>query len=231
MNPQPIGRLLTMPTFSSPLPSVNRDVLVDYPNARRRAFEKLNPGIIYNGMWTAGTALDESNPIIASLRRSQATQATFYTFLGETGTGKTCACLVGAIDQIVKNFEEHFLKTKGLERKYDGMFIKPDDISNALGVSGVPEKHKMYNTAVLIIDELLSEKEGLVTKSFITFVDQLIDYRYRHKKHTFITSNLNVEQFKETYGKRIASRLSESGSLGVFNGEDLRKKKRKDWSA
>lgn len=72
---------------------------------------------------------------------------------------------------------------------------------------------KMMQHKFMVIDDLGVEyldKNG----NFLQRLDELIDERYSNFKRTIITTNLNVEAFKERYGERVSDRLREGFAWG-----------------
>lgn len=209
---------------SYPLPSVE----IDPQKVRRMCFEKLNAGAIYEGMWTDGERCNESIATMKHLRKSQANRARITAFIGTTGTGKTCASIVGAIDAMFQHAVDEFHKAvreTGVGRRViDGMFATTGIISRSSGFQNTHALQVLMSTHVLVMDDLRKKDEGQVTTAFIGLIDELIDERYRHGLTTFINSNLSVKDFKATYGDRVFSRLSESGYLAPCVGDDLRMK-------
>jgi DNA replication protein DnaC len=192
---------------------------------REKAYSTLSPGLIYQGLWTESERLDESQQAMIFLRQLQHTNPVFTVFLGSVGGGKTCACVVGAIDAMAEHFKREFTWSKGLEKVYDGVFATHSDLQNALGYSAQKEKSRLMKTRVLVMDDLMGIHEGGVTPAFITLIREIVDYRYRFRLTTFINSNLTKEQFQETYGERVVSRIGESKGLCLLKNEDLRKNK------
>lgn len=73
---------------------------------------------------------------------------------------------------------------------------------------------------ILILDDLGSIR--VPTDPFLDFLYTLIDSRYRHKKVTIITTNLNYPDLREKFGDAIASRVT-SGKCMRFDGADRRR--------
>ena len=80
-----------------------------------------------------------------------------------------------------------------------------------------------YHTAceLLVLDDLGAEK----TSEFaITTLYLILDRRIREDKQTVITTNLTPEEIEQTFGSRIASRLSAMENIKI-NMPDYRKKR------
>jgi DNA replication protein DnaC len=72
---------------------------------------------------------------------------------------------------------------------------------------------------LLVIDDVGSEKISDWSRQMFYV---LIDRRYRNKKQTIITSNLNLKQISELIDDRISSRIVGMGKVVEFFGEDYR---------
>lgn len=88
-----------------------------------------------------------------------------------------------------------------------------------------PEHHVMHrarNVKYLFIDDLGAEQPTEFTTGE---VNDLLDERYRKRKtlHTFITTNLTLEQIGKRYSERIPDRLMEMCTIVPFKGESYRK--------
>lgn len=141
----------------------------------------------------------------------------FLTLLGTTGTGKT-----------------HIAFATGwawLENGKSVLYYQVEDLLDALrqGYSawqrGDPEGSydmilKFTQTVhLLILDDFGAQYE---TKWSEPKLEQIVDYRYIHKKPLMVTTNLTLKQLPP----RIEDRLSE-GELIQLTGESFRKRKEK----
>lgn len=76
-------------------------------------------------------------------------------------------------------------------------------------------------------DDLGEEKNKKYFGNELNVMEEIIESRYNNKKlwqYTHITTNLNVDQIEEIYGKRVRSRMREMFQLIEFKGvTDLRK--------
>lgn len=81
----------------------------------------------------------------------------------------------------------------------------------------------IFDCDLLIIDDLGTE----LTNSFVA--SQLflcINERIMHQKSTIISTNLTLENFKETYSERVFSRISSSYTMIKLIGSDIRIQKK-----
>jgi len=76
---------------------------------------------------------------------------------------------------------------------------------------------------LLLIDDLGAEK---ISEWSRVVVYLLIDRRYRECRQTIVTSNLSIEGIADKLDARIASRLSEMGSIIEMENKDYRTLKR-----
>ena len=75
----------------------------------------------------------------------------------------------------------------------------------------------------MIIDDLGTELANSFTASQLFLC---INERALRKKHTVISTNLNVPQLADIYSERVLSRISNSYTLIKLFGDDIRMKKR-----
>ena len=94
--------------------------------------------------------------------------------------------------------------------------------------SGIDLLENILNVDLLIIDDLGTEK---ITDSKITELFTIINTRLLNQNHkitkTIISTNLNVDELFKTYTTRIGSRLAGNYRFLRFFGDDLRFKKAK----
>lgn len=82
---------------------------------------------------------------------------------------------------------------------------------------------ELERTRRLAIDDLGTEyldKNG----HFVSFLDGLINVRYSEERDTVIATNLDANEFKQSYGARIADRIRECGRFVSINEPSLRRK-------
>jgi DNA replication protein DnaC len=128
----------------------------------------------------------------------------FLLLTGHIGVGKTYACYAGII-----------------ERENGGVYHNAVRLGQLLFTDKAKTIHDMEDTGLLVLDDIGTE---IVTEKqwFTSILDSTIDFRYEWMRKTIITTNLTVADFTERYGERIASRLTENGSVWELTGEDLR---------
>lgn len=83
---------------------------------------------------------------------------------------------------------------------------------------------EMMNAPILLIDDLGTEP--MLQNITIEQLFNLLNERQLRRRHTVISTNLTMAEFKERYTERIASRLLDESSWRrlVFTGSDVRKK-------
>ncbi|MBR5779836.1 MAG: ATP-binding protein [Clostridia bacterium] len=134
-------------------------------------------------------------------------------FYGGTGLGKTH--LTAAIANVVS--------AKGLSVIYESAQQIFDTVEAVrFNRADISERKKYENCSLLIIDDLGAECMSQYSVSAIT---SIIDMRIVNGKKTLISSNLNPNGLKKTYGERLYSRvLGEFRNLS-FLGRDIRLQK------
>lgn len=126
---------------------------------------------------------------------------------GNTGVGKTHFC--HAIANTKKVPVENFIELLGEFKDYIQRGCYHERIKS------------MCDSDYLIIDDVGAEKTSEWVHEFFYTV---INKRYENMKRTVITTNLQLDAFKERYGDRILSRLAEMCVVVELQGEDLRLK-------
>jgi len=141
----------------------------------------------------------------------------FVTLFGVVGTGKT-----------------HIVLSVGWCWLRDGhsvLYYQVEDLLDALraGYSkwqgGDPDGYNTVlrfarNVGLLIIDDIGAHNE---TEWATSKLDQIVDYRYLHRKPLVVTTNLALDRLPARIGDRLAE-----GVLVQLTGESFRKHKRKD---
>jgi DNA replication protein DnaC len=143
-----------------------------------------------------------------------------FAFFGQTGTGKTYAGVNMMVEAMAKCAREQASVSVASSYDIKGMYVRSVDLSDSL--RDYSAKKVIKQTKHLMMDDLRIKPAGLVTDAFITMIEDIIDYRYRHQLFTVITSNCSPEAFAEVYGDPVLSRLTQSAELGIVTGDDLR---------
>lgn len=149
-----------------------------------------------------------------------------YYLYGPVGTGKTdrAVCLLKNIILNAKPVKEFNIfklyENLALFASVPSMLL---NIRSAFKNDAVDESKliKKYITPkVLILDDLGTEKttEWVTQTLYI-----IINGRYEDEKQTIITSNLNLDDVKEVFSDKIASRISAMADVVEIKGTDRRK--------
>lgn len=134
-------------------------------------------------------------------------------FYGGTGLGKTH--LTAAIANVVS--------AKGLSVIYESAQQVFDTVEAVrFNRADISERKKYETCALLIIDDLGAE---CMSQYSISAITSIIDMRIVNGKKTLISSNLNPNGLKKTYGERLFSRVVGEYRLFSFVGTDIRMQK------
>lgn len=134
-------------------------------------------------------------------------------FYGGTGLGKTH--LTAAIANVIS--------AKGLSVIYESAQQIFDTMEAVrFNRADISERKKYENCALLIIDDLGAE---CMSQYSISAITSIIDMRIVNGKKTLISSNLNPNGLKKTYGERLFSRVVGEYRLFSFVGTDIRMQK------
>ncbi len=138
-------------------------------------------------------------------------------FNGGTGLGKTflSACIARQVAE--KGYGVAYESAPRLFAKLEKDHFRPDEDS-AYAVA------ELYDTTLLIIDDLGTELTGAFTVSALY---ALVNDRLLNGKPTIISTNLNINEIRQRYSPQIASRLEGSYQLLPFVGQDIRVLKNK----
>ncbi|HZK34333.1 MAG TPA: ATP-binding protein [Bacillota bacterium] len=141
-------------------------------------------------------------------------------FTGKTGLGKTFLlnCLAKAL--LDKGFSVLKITSYNL---FEQLF---DNAMRNRGEGDQLLKDRIFTVDVLIIDDVGTETK----RNNITAEDlfNILNERYLRKKHTFISTNLTLQDLQEWYSDRVTSRLFDKDNTMLirFSGQDIRLKKK-----
>jgi len=172
----------------------------------------------------SGDTRDEMENIYKLARNFTDTFANTYTnmlFYGNVGSGKTFISNCIARDLIDKGYTVIYLTALRLFELIN------DHVFRRIGSEYDDEAYmSLFNCPLLIIDDLGTEvlNSATVTSSELF---QILNERDNSHKSTIISSNLSLEQLKDTYTERSFSRILGGYELIKFNGNDIRLMKRR----
>lgn len=104
-------------------------------------------------------------------------------------------------------------------------FSRTQDIVDKLHIDKSPSVLTEFyqdDKTILILDDVGKEAEVKIWGSLIDPISQILIQRYDRKLKTFITSNLDEEDFRNRYGERLYSRSQEMFHWVYLNCDDLR---------
>lgn len=139
-------------------------------------------------------------------------------FYGNVGTGKSFLSCCIAKELLDKGYSVIYFSSPELFRVMSDMLFGRGDynLSNAI-------HSQLFDSDLLIIDDLGTE---LTNNAVATELFSLLNERFRRRKSTIISTNLDLQQLQERYADRIFSRLLERYSFHKITGPDIRKEKR-----
>jgi hypothetical protein len=146
--------------------------------------------------------------------RGDPTRLPWLTLMGATGVGKTWqAC--GVVREVA-------LTEARANRRCRWRMVTHADLSDQLRPK--PDQSHAYvldryeQADLLVLDDLGS---GSLTDFGVEGTHRLLDYRYRRRLPTVITTNLSFEDLVKAFGARVPSRLTE-GTVVVLVCPDRR---------
>lgn len=131
-------------------------------------------------------------------------------FHGNAGTGKTYLMAALFKDDIENNKQALFVSVPELLREIKLCYEPLPEVSESEVIKKYAEVKNLY------LDDLGAEK---VTEWVLATLYFILDYRFRNKLRTNVTTNLKVVDISKHLGDRIASRL-----LGLCNPIEIKGK-------
>ena len=80
---------------------------------------------------------------------------------------------------------------------------------------------RLLEASRLVIDDL-GEEFNDTKGNFLAVLDETISDRVANERPTVITTNLDVDKFRDRYGRRITDRIRGDGRWVAFAGESMR---------
>lgn len=134
-------------------------------------------------------------------------------FYGGTGLGKTHITAAIANTVAKKGYSVLYESAQQIADTLEAVRFNRADIS---------ERKKYETCSLLIIDDLGAE---FITQYSVSAITSIIDLRIVNGKKTIISSNLDHNGIKKTYGERLYSRLLGEFRVLKFVGKDIRMQK------
>ena len=164
----------------------------------------------------------EQNSMLEKLRgNGSKLNRLFVIISGAVGSGKTYAAIAYAV--------RHSAKVSGMYGSaVQAVVIHHDDLAQHVGMrdeSGRALIAKAKRTPMLVLDDLRGRSDAHGGKGMAGLVEEIINARYNAQKQTVITTNLTGQQFQETYGEPVVSRMRESWLPIQAPKKDYRKDK------
>ena len=138
-------------------------------------------------------------------------------FTGSAGTGKTFLTNCIARSLMDRGYSVLYFSAKTLfEVLSDYTFNRNEDSDVEVDI------HHIYDCDLLIIDDLGTE---FVNNFTIPQLFSCINERAYNKKSVVISTNLSLNDIRDTYSERVSSRIFSSYKILSFYGDDIRVKK------
>jgi len=123
-----------------------------------------------------------------------------YYIYGECGTGKTfLASLITKKVIVNQDVQPYFLTTNELI-----FLLNPYKPPEKFADQPILTRHQIYNTSMLVIDDLGVEKPSPLNNSILF---DLVNHRYNELLQTVFTSNFDIKTLQKRLGSYEGSRL------------------------
>jgi len=132
----------------------------------------------------------------------------FYVFIGKNGIGKSYSA-----SAIIR---EYFERNGEYPLFYNVSSLYQEWLSNVK--SPLKLMYKLTRTPLLVLDDLGTRTPS---EAFCDFIYLVVNSRYSDRKGTVVTTNMDVNELEDKFGKAIVSRLFR-GEYIEMEGEDLR---------
>lgn len=137
---------------------------------------------------------------------------------GKVGLGKTFLCTCIAKEILDKGYVVLYVSAIDMFKKLeDYRFNRNENLKNEEFIS------YLYSADLLIIDDLGSEVQTQFTSSELF---NIINKRDSDKKHTIISSNIDIREVENIYSHRLESRFIGNYEMMKIIGEDIRLQKK-----
>ncbi len=140
-------------------------------------------------------------------------------FYGSAGTGKTFLANCVANELISRSFSVIYLSAVKLTDLLSDFSFRKDNANRSYNGIFMDD---LLKCDLLVIDDLGAEMRNSYTDSALF---DCLDYRLTHQKSTLISTNLLLEEIKNSYSERVFSRIFGEYTCFKFFGEDIRLKK------
>lgn len=138
--------------------------------------------------------------------------------MGTTGTGKT-TMMLSVYDVLQALYREEIA-----DNEVSFYYTKASEIGGIMKTNEQNFK-RLKQSMVLFVDDLGFNGESEVVNDYGVKrkpIEDIIEYRYDKQLATIFTTNLNEDMIKDTYGKRVHSRMREEFLFLPMTGIDYR---------
>ena len=153
---------------------------------------------------------------------------------GGTGVGKTTAAGIWFMEKVVQaaspQLDREYVENWTVWTPETGLYFAhvplmlESRILSRISNYDQGEIDRVTLAEVLVIDDLGTEyldKNGFLS----SFLDEIVNVRYKEQLPTAITTNLDSTAFADRYGERVVDRIREFGKFVSVHGESMRKAK------
>jgi DNA replication protein DnaC len=139
--------------------------------------------------------------------------------VGPNGVGKTYASVAIAKKALEFTARVLYIPAPDLVQAYIHEWMFDEDVTMAAA---------FRTRSLLVIDDVGQEYRGSGSGYSEQNLVNLIRYRITYRRATVLTTNMNPEQLRETYGNGFASLLQQGMVIVQMNGKDRRREGREE---
>lgn len=165
---------------------------------------------------------------LEAVGRWQRGERPWLVLLGPVGTGKTH--LAVALAKWYDDQHEVVVADTRYKAAHIEFWTVPE-FFQAMRTFEKEEKTSPFIRALeadlLVLDDLGAENSSPDERHgrwMLAILHEMLDFRYRHKKPTIITTNLTPQELSSRYGDRLLSRMAEMGFCVAIQAEDYRQR-------
>lgn len=145
-----------------------------------------------------------------------------FAFWGPVGTGKTWLAAAVMNELLQQGEIVMYMRAQDIIQSLTDTWNKRNQDNEATSEESLLEQYK--TVPYLFIDDMnIESRRGELLPHQRNYMETIIRYRSNNELHTFITCNINLDQFYEQWGERTADVLAADLYWAKVGGDKLRR--------